>query len=280
MRALLLLVPFLSACVDDVPSADDVPSLDCAAQRAQFHDVGGFALTIGDDGRVFLGRGDAIARLDPDGVIEGAWQRRAGAVFDDLAATPTRLYATDRTTGVIAFDPNAPAGQGGDVVLTSDVASMGIAGDRDGGLYFTRSGAVRIARLWPGGVVVSEVTTAPLPGAVGDLAFDVDGSLLVIMMFGGDVYRIELEAHREVRRTLVARTGLPFGLALDVDDAGRLYYAGQGAVYRRSPPYGDADVEVLIDGLEAVAEVEVGRGALCPDDVYVGTMPGVAFAAE
>ena len=280
MRPLLLsLLPLLTACVADGIAGDDVASLDCDAQRAQFEESGGLAMSIGDDGRLFLARGDAIARLTLDGAIDPAWQRRAGAVFDELAATPTRLYATDRGVGVIAFDPHGPANQPGEVVLTDDVARFGIAGDADGGLYFARAAEPGISRLWPGGVVVSDVTTAPLPGPIGDLTFAADGSLLAILMFGGDVYRIELDgAHREVGRERIAATGLPFALTLDVDDADRLYYGGQGAVYRRSPPYRDEDVEVLADGLDLVARVEVGRGEACPDDVYVSAIPGVALA--
>lgn len=280
----LLQLPFLSllvlpACVSDGISGDDVASLDCDSQRAQFDETGGYALSIGDDGVVYLGRGDAIARLGTDGSVDLLWQRRDGAVFDELAVTPTRLYATDRSSGVIGFDPAGPPAQAGELVLTGDVASFGISGDADGGLYFTRDAESGIARLWPGGVVVSDVTTTPLPGAVGDLAFDRDGSLLAIMMFGGDVYRIQLDgSHREVSRQRIARTGLPFGLALDVDDDGRLYYGGQGALYRRSPPYRDEDVEVLAAGLEAFAKVEVGRGSACPDDVYVSAIPGLALA--
>jgi hypothetical protein len=275
----LLSLLVLPACVSDGISGDDVASLDCAAQRAQFDEAGGYAMTIGDDGVVYLGRGDAIARLGTDGSIDLLWQRRDGAIFDELAITETTLYANDRSSGVVAYELSAGAAQPGELIMTGDIARFGATGDRGGGLYFTRDSEPSIARLWPGGVVVSDVTTAPLPGAVGDVAFDEDGALLVLMMFGGDVYRIELDgAHREVSRTLLARTGLPFGLALDVDLEGRLYYGGQGTVYRLAAPYRAEDEEVLAEGLEPFAKVEVGRGAACPDDVYVSSTPGVALA--
>jgi hypothetical protein len=282
MRSLLsalLSLAVLPACLHDGIAGDDVASLDCDAQRAQFDEAGGYAMTIGADGTVYLGRGDAIARLGTDGSIDLLWQRRAGAVWDELAVTPTRLYATDRTSGVVAFELGRGAAQPGELVMTGDVASFGAVGDPDGGLYFSHDEAPGIGRLWPGGVVVSDVTIAPLPGPIGDLAFGTDRALYVIEMFGGDVHRIVLDgAHRELSRELIAETGLPFGLALDVDGHGRLYYGGQGTVYRRSPPYRAEDEEVLAEGLEAIGKIEVGRGPTCPADVYVSAIPGVALA--
>lgn len=113
--------------------------------------------------------------------------------------------------------------------MSDDVASFGAVGDPDGGFYFSHDDAPGIGRLWPGVVVVSDVTAAPLPGPIGDLAFGPDRALYVLEMFGGDVHRIELDgAHREVSREVIARTGLPFGIGLDVDGHGRLYYGAQG----------------------------------------------------
>src|SRR5688500_19050920 len=121
MRSLLgtlLSLAVLPACLHDGIAGDDVASLDCDAQRAQFEQAGGHAMTIGGDGTVYLGRGDAIARLGTDGSIDLLWQRREGAVWDELAITPTRLYATDRTSGVVAFDLGRGAAQPGELVMS------------------------------------------------------------------------------------------------------------------------------------------------------------------
>jgi len=280
MRSLLLSLPLLVGCVESA-SPDEVGSIDCAALRDRFETESGTALAAADDGHLFLAGGETIARLEPDGAIDVDWQRADGVVFDDLAATSTRLYATARGAGVVAFDLAGPAGQPGDPVLGAGVASFGITGDGAGGLYLTRDDAPTIARLWPGGALLTDVTTAPLPGPIGDLVVDADGALLVILMFGGDVYRIEVDgSHREVARTRLARTGLPFALTLDVDDAGRLYYGGQGALYRLAPPYQDGAAELLAAGVDGLAKVEVGRGDACPGDVYASARPGLAIAAD
>lgn len=274
LRTSLLLLPLL-AC--DAAS-DEARSLDCDDLRAQFAGLPGHALTIGADGRVFVADGATLARLDPDGVLDTAWAD-LGGVTDDLAWTPGRLYASDRTAEtIVTIDPAGPAGQVPQVVV-DDVSSFGLAGAPDGALFFTRADRT-IARLGPGGVVLTDVTALPLPAAIGDLALAPDGALLAITMFGGDVYRIELDAtYREVSRALVAETGVAFAQGLDVDDAGRLHYVAGGVVYRRSPPYRDEDVEVLSAGLTAAAKIAVGRGA-CRHDVYVSGTPGVALAAD
>lgn len=274
LRTSLLFLPLL-AC--DAGS-DDARSLDCDDLRAQYAGLPGHALTIDDDGRMFVVDGTTIARLDPDGVLDTEWVT-LDAIADDVAWTSGRLYATDRAAGtIVVLDPAGPAGQAPQVVV-EEAATYGLAGSADGALFFTRADHT-IARLGPAGVVLSDVATEPLPAAIGDLAIAPDGALLAIEMFGGDVYRLELDdAHREVSRTLLARTDVPFAQGLAVDDDGRLHYVAGGIVYRRSPPYRDEDVQILSAGLTSAAKVAVGRGA-CRRDVYVSGTPGVAIAGE
>lgn len=273
------LLPLLAAgCAAEPTSAP----AECDALRAQLDGVPGYALAIGGDGALFLGEGGAIARFGADGVDERAWYRGDGGVFDDLAWTPSRLYVSERTEGgsrILGLDPDAPGGQAAQV-FADDVAGFGLAGGPDGALYFARADHT-IARLAPGGVVLTEVTATPLPGAIGDLAFDEAGALLAITMFGGEVLRLELDdANREVARETVAVTGVPFVHALDVDGEGSLYYGGQGIAYRRRAPYGEDDVEVLAAGLGALAKIAVGRGDACPADVYISATPSLALAGE
>lgn len=140
--------------------------------------------------------------------------------LDGISAGPITgdLIVADSPNGKvyrIAWNPGVGA-QSTTLVASGFVRPTDAIADRAGNIYVADEYGNRVARIAPNGTV----TTLAHLGLPDDLAFDVDGTLLVTLLQGGQLVRLD-PTTGQVLATIASNLHEPQGLA--VDSAGNLY---------------------------------------------------------
>jgi serine/threonine-protein kinase len=223
--------------------------------RVLFADLGnGSVNRIEPDGRITVlvsGLPEPEGLIaEPDGALLIAVQGSNGDGIDEIrrllpgSATPTRLIRFTNATGnpgldgisrdprtgdILAADsPNgkvyriSPDGEQITLLAGGFVRPTDAIADSAGNVYVADEYGNKVARIAPGGVV-KILAQVPLPD---DLAFDLDGSLLVTSLGSDALLRLDPASGRALG-TVATALHEPQGLA--VDSAGNLYVSEQRA---------------------------------------------------
>lgn len=194
-------------------------------------------LVVVPDGTIYFTNGGAIGRIRPGQPEENDWVAAPGGV--GLTYDPRRrtLYAGLRGRLRMLV---VKVSEGGEPQPTERPLGSGAGGiygmtlGEDGAVYYLDEWNGSIYRTEPDTWTSTQVATL-LPNRPHALAFGPDGWLYVTQTLGTDVWRVKLEANREVAREKFGTVAGTQGRGIAFDERGHLYVAAEGLLTELDP---------------------------------------------